>query len=174
MEYQIREYKPSLSDLINSATIYSKTTSSHRRTKLLSIILLVLGILSTTAHGFGWGTVFCLIVSFVLWTGVQPIFIIAMITAYFKKRKAFLFHRIAFDESELKITTDKSEQRRSWDFYDQIIESKNLFLLVFGKGLYYMIPKHAFVSEGSINIFRDLARNHIKRYMAVKRSSFGL
>jgi len=69
----------------------------------------------------------------------------------------------AASDAGLQVAGADTDALLNWDLFNQVIETKNYFLLVFQqrRKLFQMIPKRAFASPQNEARFRALARNKI-------------
>jgi hypothetical protein len=65
-------------------------------------------------------------------------------------------YHLTFSRENIHFKTALIDSTLQWTHYERVIESADLFLLMYGKGLYTLIPKRCFKSNEEINTFRTL------------------
>jgi YcxB-like protein len=65
-------------------------------------------------------------------------------------------YHLTFSRENIHFKTASIDSTLQWTHYERVIESADLFLLMYGKGLYTLIPKRCFKSNEEINTFRTL------------------
>ena len=83
---------------------------------------------------------------------------------YFRKDgKLHGTFQLTFSDAGIFLKTAKLESKMSWDLYTKVLESHDLYGLVYGKEtrMVSMIPKRAFKDRDQENQFRQLLARHI-------------
>ena len=72
-------------------------------------------------------------------------------------------YEMTFSDAGIFLKTAKLESKLSWDLYTKVLESRDLYGLVYGKETRMMstIPKRAFKDRNQENQFRQLIARHI-------------
>ena len=84
---------------------------------------------------------------------------------FFKRNPKFREEYIlAFGSEGLHFKTTSIDSTLVWSYYDRVIEDAELFLLMYGKCMYTVIPKKAFKDEDEINRFRCLIQENIPNF----------
>lgn len=65
-------------------------------------------------------------------------------------------YHLTFSRENIHFKTASLDSTLQWTHYERLIESPDLFLLMYGKSLYTLIPKWCFKSNEEINAFRVL------------------
>jgi len=68
---------------------------------------------------------------------------------------------LTFTQEGIHFSTPTIDSQIDWTFYHYLLEDKEVFLLVYGKWQYSIIPKCAFADASEQDAFRDLARQKI-------------
>jgi hypothetical protein len=63
---------------------------------------------------------------------------------------------LIFNEEGIHFKTSTIDTKLAWRHYNRLIEDDRLFLLVYARGMYTVIPKSAFPDRGEIEQFREL------------------
>jgi YcxB-like protein len=69
--------------------------------------------------------------------------------------------KVTFGEDGVHAQTSTYDLTRKWIAYSRLLESKQLFLLVYGKRLYATITKKAPTDEKQIELFREMVKSKI-------------
>jgi hypothetical protein len=75
---------------------------------------------------------------------------------------------LEFDEEEIRFKTNSIESKLDWSLYSKMIETRNLYILIYGKYNFSIIPKRALVSESERIEFYQLIDKHIKEKVIKK------
>ena len=67
------------------------------------------------------------------------------------------YHAI-FDKSGMTVQRQNTSANYEWNFFKDVVEGRDEFILIYGKNLYFAIPKTSFQSENEVNIFRDMLK----------------
>lgn len=76
---------------------------------------------------------------------------------------------LTFSPENIHFKTAAIDSVLQWTNYDDVIENADLFLLMYGKGLYTLVPKRCFHSNDEIDAFRALLNQTIPRGGAAVR-----
>jgi hypothetical protein len=71
---------------------------------------------------------------------------------------------LTFSRENIHFQTASIDSTLQWTYYERVIESPTLFVLMYGKGLYTLIPKRCFHSDDQFTAFRALLQERIPRY----------
>ena len=72
-----------------------------------------------------------------------------------------LRQRLFAGEEGLRTTNDAGRSENNWSAYTEVQETKNLFVLYMGQGMFEVIPKRAF-SPSEVDQFRELLARHFR------------
>ncbi|MCI0337303.1 MAG: YcxB family protein [Acidobacteria bacterium] len=70
-------------------------------------------------------------------------------------------HAVSFSEEGVYFLMGHVESNLDWKYYQQVLESPDGFLLIYGKDAFNLFPKRAFPSEDMITAFRALATSKL-------------
>ncbi len=73
-----------------------------------------------------------------------------------------LKQRLFAGEEGLRTTSDAGRSENNWSAYTDFLETKNLFVLYMGQGMFEVVPKRAF-SPHELDQFRELLARHLPR-----------
>ena len=71
-------------------------------------------------------------------------------------------YQLTFTPQRIHFRTASIDATLQWTHYEQVIESQNLFLLMYGKALYTLIPKRCFHSSEEVDRFRTLLTQMVR------------
>jgi hypothetical protein len=132
------------------------------RLMIVSVLGLIgAALISLVADFFMWVTIafVALVEAFVFYT-----LLVQTPRRYFRKDgKLHGRHEMTFSDAGIFLKTAKLESKLSWDLYTKVLESRDLYGLVYGKETRMMstIPKRAFKDRNQENQFRQLIARHI-------------
>ena len=69
---------------------------------------------------------------------------------------------LEFDEGGIRFNTDSIESKLDWSLYNKMIETGNLYILIYGKYNFSIIPKKALLTEHDKMEFDMLIDKYIK------------
>jgi hypothetical protein len=72
-------------------------------------------------------------------------------------------HKVAAHPEGIHFQMDKFESNLVWKYYQSFLESPDGFLLIYGDDSFNFLPKRAFVDENTIDGFRALLTQKLKR-----------
>ena len=118
---------------------------------------------------------------FPMWVGLLIILLFQVFFLYMSLvegprryfRKDGRFHdkcELVASEDSLTIKKPYQDSKLAWDLYTKVIESRDLFVLVYGSVVRMMtvVPKRAFKSTNELDQFRNLVTTHIGTYSGSK------
>jgi hypothetical protein len=70
-------------------------------------------------------------------------------------------YQASFDEHGMTVEKENASSTFKWGYYQAAVEGSKEFILIYGKDLYYTIPKTSFQSQGDIEAFRTILRNNL-------------
>ena len=79
-------------------------------------------------------------------------------------------YSLTFAEEGIHLVAKGYDARLGWDFYQRILETPDFFFLVYGDGLYLLLPKRALRDRGQESALRELLR----RKLGDKVEAYGL
>ncbi|MEP7028255.1 MAG: YcxB family protein [Candidatus Eisenbacteria bacterium] len=143
-------------DHLAAERLYYRSTLFAKLDKVVAILLLLVGATSTWAVGARWWTVLFLPVAILEWFNlltIRPL----MIRHWFRKNPKFReTYHLAFDAGGVGFRTASIDSHVAWDHYTKVLEDDRSFLLVYGSGMYTVIPKRAFPNAAEAEEFRSL------------------
>jgi len=116
---------------------------------------------------------FAIAASLCLW-GVAILLMDSIATAFlwlsFRKNSKLYSesYQAIFDETGMAVQRKSSNAKYEWGFFKEILEGRSDFLLLYGKGLYYSIPKKSFESESDLTRFRNMLKGNVAKFKQIR------
>jgi hypothetical protein len=164
-------FEYTLADMLDAFRLYHATTPMRTISKIVAILSLAFAILavytcvqSIRAYGetydTGWYAAGLLVIAIIAW--FDPIRPLRAWLVFKMNSKIYTDPlEVTFDQVGVRAKTSTYDMQRLWMAYSTVLESKRLFLLVYGKGVYATIPKRAFSGEAQISVFREMLKRRI-------------
>lgn len=129
--------------------------------KVVAVLLFGFGIWCVMTAGLQWWTVIWFPLALAEWFHLlSPAKLRARL--WFRSNPKFQEeYHLTFTPESIHFRTGSVDSTLRWTHYERVLESENLFLLTYGKGLYTLIPKRSFASDAAISAFRTLAHEQI-------------
>lgn len=129
---------------------------------ILEILGFIAGIISLGVFGFSWIWMVLIFASVVgLVFRLLGYYVLPRIR-YRNEPKYKDEYLLEFDEDGIKFKTDSIESKLDWSIYNKMIETGNLYILIYGKYNFSIIPKRALLKEHERIEFNMLIDKHIK------------
>lgn len=142
--------------------LYGRTFKA-KADKVVALLLLGYGVYYLWVTGWQWWLVLLFLLALSIgfdwlsWSQLAP--------AIEFRRNPILseeFH-LTFSPENIHFQTASLDSTIQWTHYHDFIESPNLFLLLYGRGLFTLVPKRAFPSSQQLEAFRALIQEKISR-----------
>jgi hypothetical protein len=146
---------------MRAAQRYYQTTFFYIGDKIVGILLLLYGVYSMVTAGVHWLAILFIALAPCEWFNLLSTH---RLKAYLgskwnpKFREQF---EVTFTQQGIHFSTPTIDSHIDWTFYHYVLEDDQLFLLVYGKWMYSVIPKRAFANASERDAFRDLMRQMI-------------
>lgn len=129
---------------------------------IIEIVALIAGLIFWGVLGFSW-------ISMILIFGSMVGLIIRTLGYYVLPRIRYRSepkykdeYLLEFDEEGIRFKTDSIESKVDWSLYNKMIETENLYILIYGKYNFSIVPKKAFFNEPDRMEFDMLIDKFIK------------
>ena len=158
-------------DIIDAIRLYESVTPMHYITKGAAILSLITAVMCAygyfqlnryygSSYGTGWFALIFVLLALEFW--LDPIRPLLARLVFGMNAKIYSDQsEVMFDDEGVHAKSSTYELKRIWTAYSKLLESKKLFLLVYGKRLYATIPKKAFTDEKQIELFREMVKSKI-------------
>jgi hypothetical protein len=140
--------------------IYSKGFMA-KLDKIVAVLLLGFGIYCLVFVGWFWWTIIWFPLAAAEWFNLLTLNHWRTKIEFQRNPKFREEYHLTFSPENIQFKTLSFDSTLQWTNYERAIESPSLFLLMYGKGLYTLIPKRSFISHDQIEAFRALVREAI-------------
>jgi YcxB-like protein len=124
--------------------------------KAIALLLVGFGIYCVTFAGLYWWTMIWFPLAIAEWFNLLSLSRWRTKIEFQRNPKFREEYHLTFSLENIHFQTASIDSTLAWTHYERIVESPDLFLLMYGKGLYTLIPKRCFNSNEEINAFRAL------------------
>jgi hypothetical protein len=131
--------------------------------KVVAVLLFGFGIYALASVGLRWWTIIWFPLAVAEWFNLLSLTRWRTKVDFQRNPKFREEYHLTFSRDNIYFKTASLDSTLQWTHYERVIESPALFLLMYGKGLYTLIPKRCFSSNEEINAFRTLANQAIAR-----------
>lgn len=155
------EFDNLASEHIHAARVYDARGIFGKGNKIVAVILALVGAWMVYMAGLQWWTVIWFALVPIEWfdlLSIRPLQVLVQFKINPKYRETY---RLEFDDTGLRFKTATVDSKLAWNHFNRVIESDKVFLLIYGKMMYSVIPKRAFASEAEIDDFRQLLNRNI-------------
>jgi hypothetical protein len=141
--------------------LYYQSTTFANVDKVVSAALVLAGCLLVYAFGVTWWTLAPFLLAVLEWFNLlspRPL----VRRYWFKQNPKFLeTYHLTLHDAGIHFLTDSIDAQIKWDHYSNVIENDRMYLLIYGKGMYTIIPKRAFANVDDVTRFHALIDEHI-------------
>jgi hypothetical protein len=156
----VLRYTQQIGELIHAARLYQRTTRKHQVYKVLGLLAIFGGAWLLLTSGLIGGPVLLLVLGVFLWFDPVPLLVIY---GGFRGSAAVTQpYETALDGRGTHFAIGKSRVKRPWDKYEALLESDQVFVLVYGRWAYSVIPKRALSGPEQVASLRELLRANIR------------
>jgi len=135
--------------------LYSRGVMA-RLDKVVAVLLFGFGLYCVTFVGLLWWTVIWFPLAMAEWFNLLSLSRWRTKIEFQRNPKFREEYHLTFSRENIHFRTASLDSTLQWTHYERVIESPDLFLLMYGKGLYTLIPKRCFNSEEEVTAFRAL------------------
>ena len=147
-------YRPTLADLVHAARAWEGRHWSMAR-YVVAIALIGCGSLLILGAGQWWGLVFVLF-GVLEWFNFLPAAVLRAVLEFRANPKYREEYRLTLTPETLGFRTDTIDSTVKWTHYSRVVETDKAFILVYGKGMYTVIPKRALANDAQCHELRSL------------------
>jgi hypothetical protein len=161
------EYIPKVDEYLEAYTLYDSKTTQRKIDKIFALIIFILGIfliLISIIDGFTTSNIIFSILFIIFgifsFFGIFDLSKIIVKIQFKNNMKLKHLQKVRFTENGIEYETEGIKSNIDWNFYKEYYEGKDIFLLVYGKKQYSVIPKYVFKDE--LDNFRRILEKNIK------------
>jgi hypothetical protein len=152
------EFENTLSDHLHAERVYYSHGILTKVDKAVAAVLTASGIAMLAVFGARWWCFVPFPLAIAEWFdlfSIRPL----QIRMYFKSNPKFRErYHLRFAEDGIHFKTTSIDSTLSWGHYSRFLEGDRVFLLVYGKQMYTVIPKSAFKDATRIDHFRSMVK----------------
>lgn len=144
-----------LAENIRASQVYTRTTFWGKFDKVAAIFFLLIGLANFMIGGFNWQSIVPVLFALIIWLDLWP-----RVRYYFIFKTTPRIHELSkmtFTTEGIHLTTPIIDSHLSWLVFSKLLEDEQLFLLIYGKGTFFVIPKRVFKDAAEQDAFRELA-----------------
>lgn len=124
--------------------------------KAFAVFTVCWGVFSIFVSGFQWWTIILFPLALLGWFSFSPLQKWKTKVEFQRNPKFREEYHLTFTRENIHFKTASIDSNLQWTHYEKFIEGPDSFLLMYGKGLYTLVPKRAFHSVEEKNEFRAL------------------
>ena len=152
-----------LDDHLEARRVLYKEGVMAKVDKVVAVLLFGFGILSIASAGLLWWTVVWFPLALAEWFDLLTLSRWRTRVEFRRNPKFRDEYHLTFTPDHIHFRTASIDSTVQWTHYERVVESPDLFLLMYGSGLYTMVPKRCFSSKDALNSFRALLGRAIGR-----------
>jgi hypothetical protein len=156
----VLRYTQQIGELVHAARLYQRTTRKHQIYRVVGIVA-ILGAawFLLTGSPIG-GPVLLLVLGAFLWFDPVPLLVIY---GTFRNSAAVReAYQTTIDRGGTHFAIGGNRVNRPWDKYIGFLESERVFVLVYGRWAYSVIPKRALAGPEQLSALRELLRAQVR------------
>jgi hypothetical protein len=142
--------------------LYSKGVLA-KLDKVVALLLFGFGVYCVAFVGLRWWTIIWFPLAVAEWFDLLSLTRWRTKIDFQRNPKFREEYHLTFSRENIHFKTASLDSTLQWTHYERVIESPDLFLLMYGKGIYTLIPKRCFNSREEIDAFRALVNQTIAR-----------
>jgi hypothetical protein len=157
----VLRYTQRIDELTHAARVYQRSTRKHQVYKVLGLLAIFLAAWTFLRSGPDLGPALLLALGVFLWFDPVPLIVLG---AGLRNTAAVRDpYETLIDARGTHFSIGKNRVSRGWDKYQRLLESERVFVLVFGRWAYSVIPKRVLADPAQEAALRELLRRHIGR-----------
>lgn len=155
----VLRYTQQIAELTHAARVYQRSTRKHLVYKVLGMLAIFLAAWTFLRTGPDLGPALLLALGIFLWFDPVPLVVLgAGLRNTVAVREPY---ETVIDARGTHFSIAGNRTSRTWDKYLRFLESERVFVLVYGRWMYSVIPKRALGGEAHVAALRELLRQRI-------------
>ncbi len=146
--------------------LYSKGIF-YKLDKIVAVLLFGFGIYAIARVGWRWWTVIWFPLAVAEWFNLLSPTRLRTRIQFQREPKYREEYCLTFSNENIHFKTATIDSTLEWTYYIRVIESPTLFLLMYGRGLYTLVPKRCFQSDAETDAFRVLLKEKVDAFEQV-------
>ncbi|MFO7166806.1 MAG: YcxB family protein [Chloroflexota bacterium] len=156
----VLRYTQQIGELTHAARLYQRTTRKHQLYKVLGALVIFLAAWLVLTRGPAVGPALLVVLGAFLW--FDPVPLLVIYGAFRNSPAVREPYETVIDERGTHITIGGNRVNRTWDKYLGFLESDRVFVLVYGRWGYTVIPKRALADQAQVAALREMLRARIR------------
>jgi hypothetical protein len=145
-----------LAEHLAAERLYYKSTRFWKVDKVVAVALAGFGAYVVYMVGLRWWSVVLFPLAIAEWFNLLSLYPF-QVRYWFKHNPRFReTDHLFVDESALHFRTRSIDAKIRWTLVNSLLENDRLYLLVYGRRMYTLVPKRAFRTEADLVAFRTL------------------
>jgi len=161
-------FRPELRDQVHASVVHYRAGWLRICDRIAGTIGAIAGVTLFVVNGWRWWLAILIPVAIAEWSDVLHGHALQAWVGFKRNPKFRTEYALKFRPEGIHFKTATIDSNLEWSHYDGVVEDSRLFLLRYGKSMYTVIPKTAFVNVGEMDRFRELARTKITVYSRQK------
>lgn len=154
-------YTHTMNEQLHACRVYQRSTRKHLFYKFIGIVAVFSGAWLTFAAGLQPTALLLFGLGVFTWFDPVPLLMVwSTFRGSASLRQPF---DAVFDQRGARFQFGKERVNRPWERYTSFVESPQVFVLIYGRWAYSVVPKRAFADPQAIDAFRALLRAKIGR-----------
>lgn len=145
-----------LNDHIEAQRVLYKESVLAKMDKVVAVLLFGFGIYCIASVGLKWWTIVWFPLAVAEWFNWLSLSRWRTKVEFQRNPKFREEYHLTFSREDIRFKAASFDSTLKWTHYNRVVEGQDLFLLMYGKGLYTLVPKRCFTSNKEINAFRTL------------------
>lgn len=154
-------YTPTLSDQLHAARLYDEQSLFRKSDKVVACLLVALGAWLIYTGTPLWWSIIAFAAAIGEWFNLLSIRPLQVRIMFRGNPKFHEENELTFTNAGIHFRTNSIDSHINWNHYSKVLESSRIFLLIYGKMMYSVIPKQAFIDSEEMDAFRCLLNKHI-------------
>jgi hypothetical protein len=150
-------------DYIEAYRVYYYGANRSNIDLVIEIIALIMGSILFNVSGFSLAGAILIIAGIIgIIIRIIGYYVLPSIR-YRREPKYKEEYLLEFDDEEIRFKTTSVESRLEWSIYNKVIETEKLYILVYSRDGFSIIPKRAFLSKSDELEFKNLIDKYTLR-----------
>jgi hypothetical protein len=157
------EFENRLEDHLHADRHYYSHGALAKVDKVVAVLLVLAGVALVVMAGSRWWAYVPFPLAVAEWFDLFSIRPLQIRVAFKANPKFRERYTLRFSEEGIHFKTATIDSTLKWDHYNACLESDRIFLLIYGKRMYTVVPKSAFPDSARIEGFRELVKDKVAR-----------
>jgi hypothetical protein len=155
------EFENRLEDHLHADRLHYSRGILARIDKIVAVLLALVGVALVLRAGSRWWSYVPFPLAVAEWFDLFSIRPLQIRVAFKANPKFRERYALRFGEEGIHFKTATIDSTLKWDHYHALLESDRVFVLVYGKRMYTVVPKSAFPDPSRVDEFRELVKRKL-------------